>query len=154
MNIIEYTLNYKNAVKALFDAHTELYTDAELTMIDCTLEEVSSEQVIKIIALEEDSVVGFATLRKRDDTDETWEVYWVVVDPLSKRKKVGSGLVTELEFRAKVKFVRNLIVVTCSCEGELPARKFYEHLGFHKKGELPNYYNEGHSQVIYYKQLH
>lgn len=97
----------------------------------------------KLIALEENNVIGTIVYSKQFDT---LELNFIYVDPEFQGKGVSQKLFEELLQEKNVDGIR----VNCG-EDNLKAQKFYTKIGFVKAGEVHNYFSNNKTQYFYYR---
>jgi ribosomal protein S18 acetylase RimI-like enzyme len=97
--------------------------------------------------------VGYACWGPTPGTEGTHDLYWIVVDPASQGKGVGSGLLQEVEGRLRADGGRLVVVETSSRADYAPTRGFYERRGYARAAVIPAYYAPGDDLVIYLKDL-
>lgn len=105
-------------------------------------------------AYEGDRLVGFALFGPVPCTLGTWDLYWIVVDPTTRRGGIGRLLMRQCEAVVRREGGRLIVVETSSRTDYAPTRAFYDHLGYRAQAVLPAYYARGDDLVVYTKYLH
>ncbi|MBN1263210.1 MAG: GNAT family N-acetyltransferase [Candidatus Pacebacteria bacterium] len=148
-------LQYKHQQQAykIFKSYPNLFTKAELKILREDLKTGDNKSHFKFVAVDKEQVVGFISLATCYATDYSWQVNWLAVHPDFQRLGVGRLLINFLFQKAKKLGLKRLFVETCSCQGEKPARLFYQKHGFKKIARLPDFYARKHSKVIYLKNI-
>ena len=109
------------------------------------------------VAVEEGSVVGFATVTGGEKSEEA-EITWLAVDPGRQRKGIGRSLLKRIEESLAEKCKSLLMVKTLAAEANYPpyeaTRTFYEKNGFSHVETIHSYAEwGGDPAAIYSKQL-
>jgi GNAT superfamily N-acetyltransferase len=100
-----------------------------------------------------DRILGFACYGKHSLTKSTYDLYWIVVDPLAQRTGAGSAMLNFVEQQvAKIPDSR-LIIETSSTPPYLSARKFYKRHHYLQEAVLRDFYAPGDHLIIFSKQL-
>lgn len=96
---------------------------------------------------------GFACYGPTPGTDQTWDLYWIVVDPQLHGAGLGSSLLRGVEQKLNERKARLLAVETSSRSDYAASREFYLRRGFTEAARVPNFYAPADDRVIYTKQL-
>ncbi len=86
-------------------------------------------------------------------TADTYDLYWLVVDPARQCSGVGTRLVEAVEHRLIGDGGRLVVVETSSLPAYAPTRAFYERRGYTRGATVPGYYAPGDDLMIYFKDL-
>ncbi len=100
-----------------------------------------------------DELVGYACWGPTPGTTGTFDLYWIVVDPVRQGTGVGTALLEAVEDRLTTDNGRLIVVETSSRPEYAPTRAFYERRGYAQAARLPGYYAPGDDLVIYLKDL-
>ncbi|MGH7548727.1 MAG: GNAT family N-acetyltransferase [Gemmatimonadales bacterium] len=100
-----------------------------------------------------DELIGYASWGPTPGTQGTYDLYWIVVDPASQGKGVGTQLLAAVETQLLVDRCRLIVVETSSRADYAPTRAFYERRGYARAATLPGYYAPDDDLVIYLKDL-
>jgi len=104
-------------------------------------------------AYADEVLVGYACWGPTPGTTGTFDLYWIVVDPVWQGRRVGTQLLTAVERQLAADAGRLIVVETSSRAQYAPTRAFYEHRGYAEAARLPGYYALGDDLVIYLKDL-
>ena len=100
-----------------------------------------------------DELVGYACWGPTPGTTGTFDLYWIVVDPVRQHQGIGTQLLQAVEQQLMTDDGRLIIVETSSRPSYAPTRAFYERRGYAEAARLPGYYAPGDDLVIYLKDL-
>ena len=104
-------------------------------------------------AYADDRLVGYACWGPTPGTAGTFDLYWIVVDPVRQGEGVGTRLLRAVEENLTTDNGRLIVVETSSRAAYAPTRAFYERRGYTQAARLPGYYAPGDDLVIYLKDL-
>ena len=102
----------------------------------------------------DDELVGYACYGPTPDTDRTFDLYWIAVDPGAQGAGGGTRLLTEVERRLQGQHARILIVETSSRSEYAPTRHFYEKRGYAEAARVREFYAPGDDRIIFTKRFH
>ena len=102
----------------------------------------------------EDELAGYACYGPTPDTDRTFDLYWIAVDPGAQGTGGGTRLLTEVERRLEGQNARMLIVETSSRSEYAPTRGFYERRGYAESARVRDFYAPGDDRIIFTKRFH
>ena len=102
----------------------------------------------------DDELVGYACYGPTPDTDRTFDLYWIAVDPDAQGGGGGTRLLTEVERRLQGQNARMLIVETSSRSEYAPTRHFYEKRGYAEAGRVREFYAPLDDRIIFMKRFH
>ena len=102
----------------------------------------------------EDELVGYACYGPTPDTDRTFDLYWIAVDPGAQGGGGGTQLLTEVERRLRGENARMLIVETSSRSEYAPTRHFYEKRGYAEAARVRDFYAPLDDRIIFTKRFH
>ncbi len=100
-----------------------------------------------------DRLVGYACWGPTPGTEGTFDLYWIVVDPVRQGEGVGTQLLRAVEERLTTDKGRLVVVETSARPDYAPTRAFYERRGYTLAARLAGYYAPGDDLVIYLKDL-
>jgi GNAT superfamily N-acetyltransferase len=86
-------------------------------------------------------------------TASSFDVYWIAVHRDEQKHGIGRWLMTLSEHLISEQGGRRIYVETSGRPDYLPTRRFYERCGYLSVAELPEFYGDGDSKVIYLKVL-
>lgn len=101
----------------------------------------------------QDKPVGWVCFGATPCTVGTFDMYWIVVDPLLQRKGIGRKLTQFAEQEIKNQKGRLIVVETSGSPRYEPTRRFYEQNGYILAADIPDFYAPGDSKCIYLKPL-
>ena len=102
----------------------------------------------------EDELVGYACYGPTPDTDRTFDLYWIAVDPGAQGSGSGTRLLAEVERRLQGQNARMLIVETSSRSEYEPTRHFYSKRGYAEAARVRDFYAPLDDRIIYTKRFH
>jgi ribosomal protein S18 acetylase RimI-like enzyme len=105
-------------------------------------------------AFDGDQMIGYACWGPTPGTEQTYDLYWIVVDRAQQGRGIGTQLLGEVEQRLTTHDARLIVVETSSRSDYTPTRGFYEARGYTRAATIPAYYAPGDDLVIYTKDLH
>ena len=82
----------------------------------------------------------------------TYDLYWIVVDPVCQGEGVGTLLLRAME-RSLAGRGRLIVVETAGRADYAPTRAFYEKHGYTAAARIPDFYEPGDDQVTYTKSI-
>lgn len=100
-----------------------------------------------------DELIGFACWGPTPDTDRTFDLYWLAVDPLVANGGAGTLLLSEVEQRLRGSDARMVVAETSSRGDYEAARGFYARRGFAESGRVRDFYAPTDDRIIYTKRL-
>lgn len=86
-------------------------------------------------------------------TASSYDIYWIAVQKSYQKHGIGKWLMTLTEDLIQQHGGRRIYVETSGRDEYLPTRQFYDRCHYTKAAELPDFYDEGDSKVIYVKVL-
>lgn len=101
----------------------------------------------------EDELVGYACYGPTPETDRTWDLYWIAVDPTVQGTGGGTRLLTEVERRLEGLNARMLVAETSSRPEYAPTRAFYQRRGYAEAARIREFYAPGDDRVIFTKRF-
>ena len=101
----------------------------------------------------EDQLVGYACYGPTPETDRTWDLYWIAVDPEAQGTGGGTRLLTEVERRLQGLNARMLVVETSSRSEYAPTRAFYARRGYVEAARVRAFYAPGDDRIILTKRF-
>ena len=102
----------------------------------------------------EDKLVGYACYGPTPDTDRTFDLYWIAVDPGAQGSGGGTRLLTEVERKLQGQNARMLIVETSSRSQYAPTRHFYAKRGYAEAARVREFYAPLDDRIIFTKRFH
>jgi ribosomal protein S18 acetylase RimI-like enzyme len=98
------------------------------------------------------SLAGWICWGPTPCTVDTWDLYWMAIDPDLQGSGIGSALLAEMEARLRGR-ARLIVVETAGRPDYLPTRRFYESRGYISTARIPDFYEPGDDLVVYIKPL-
>ena len=98
-----------------------------------------------------ENVLGYHCTGKRPLTDAVYDMYWIVADPESQIKGVGTKLVEHAELFVTEKGARWLLAETSSRESYTRTRNFYLRNNFSIVAEINDFYSAGDNLIVFGK---
>jgi D-alanine-D-alanine ligase len=97
--------------------------------------------------------VGWICVGPTPCTLETYDIYWIVVDPAWQGKGIGRALLEHAESIVHGRGGRLAIIETSGSGHYASSRGFYLRTGFVEAGRIPDFYAPGDDKLIYVKRL-
>ena len=101
----------------------------------------------------EDELIGYACYGATPDTDRTWDLYWIAVDPSAQGTGSGTILLSEVERRLSGLHARMLVVETSSRSDYAPTRAFYMKRGYDEAARVRDFYAASDDRIIFTKRF-
>ncbi len=101
----------------------------------------------------EDELIGYACYGATPDTDRTWDLYWIAVDPSAQGTGSGTILLSEVERRLSGLNARMLVVETSSRSDYAPTRGFYLARGYGEAARVRDFYAPADHRIIFTKRF-
>lgn len=98
-------------------------------------------------------VRGFACYGPRDLTEGVFDLYWIAVDPDSRRNGVGRRLLVASEEAVCRIGGRMLIAETSGTPLYDSTRRFYSDMGYEAEAIIKDFYTQGDDLTIYVKRF-
>ena len=138
-------------------SHTGFFSQAE---VDIALELVQ-EAVRRgeksgycfLFAQLDNRIVGFVCFGPTPCTLNTFDIYWIAVEPESRGRSIGSQLLSCAENAIRQRGGGRIFVETSSRHLYAPTRRFYETRGYRAEASFKDFYAPRDSKVVYVKNL-
>jgi len=101
----------------------------------------------------DDELAGFACWGPTPDTDGTYDLYWLAVDPSLAGSGAGTLLLSEVEQRLRTNDARMVVAETSSRGDYEAARGFYASRGYTEAGRVADFYAKSDDRIIFTKRL-
>ena len=101
----------------------------------------------------EEKLIGYACYGATPDTDRTWDLYWIAVDPSAQGTGSGTTLLSEVERRLSGLHARMLVVETSSRPDYAATRAFYMKRGYGEAARVRDFYAASDDRVIFTKRF-
>jgi GNAT superfamily N-acetyltransferase len=99
------------------------------------------------------SLEGYICFGPVPMTDDSYDLYWIVVDKKLSRKGVGEKLLGFMEEFVTREGARRIYAETSSTPAYEPARSFYVKHGYRTVCLLKDFYREGDHKMIFMKEV-
>lgn len=143
---IQAVRNILNSTGFFYDSEVDVA--AELAQENFEKGEEISGYFFTIVEVEE-KIVAFSCYGKTPCTEASYDLYWIAVNQNQKGKGIGKMLMKMLEEHVAKLDGKNIWIETAGRPLYNPTRKFYENYGCKLVAELPEFYGEDDSKVIY-----
>ena len=97
--------------------------------------------------------VGVAYMAPEKMTHETWNLYWIAVDPGHQRQGRGKAILNHVQKWLIENGQRMLLVETAGVADFDYVRKFYANNGFEAEACIRDFYESGVDKVVFRKSL-
>lgn len=139
-------------------ANTTVFTQEELECVDELWKEYLAQGPERsgyyfLVEKDDERVLGYACYGPRSLTSGTYDLYWIAVDPTTRRGGVGRGLLAASEQAVRKLGGRLLVLETSGLPTYEPTRKFYLATGYTLEATLKDFYSDGDDMVIFTKRL-
>ncbi|MDD5134365.1 MAG: N-acetyltransferase [Phycisphaerae bacterium] len=104
-------------------------------------------------AIENNKTIGWVCFGPTACTVGTFDIFWIVVDPNSQARGIGTKLMNFATELIKKDNGRLIVVETSGMARYLSTQKFYENLGYKKEAVLKDFYAPGDDKIIYIRQI-
>ena len=140
-----------------FAQGTELFTEEEVGIVrelaEDNLEKREKSDYQFLIAGQNNDITGFTCYGRIPLTDERYDLYWILVDPLYQKQGIGTVLLTKTEEIIRLLGGQHIYIETSSKDSYTHTRQFYERNCYKKIAILSDYYRLDDSKVMYRKTL-
>ena len=106
-----------------------------------------------IVYRDGEQVLGFSIYGYRDLTDGVFDLYWIAVDPNTRRNGVGRALLTASEEAVRGMGGRIIIAETSGTAEYASTREFYIRMGYENEATIKDFYKPGDDLKIYTKRV-
>ena len=128
--------------------------DVAMELIDIVLrDENQNDYKIHCMVDDQDQAVGYICYGPTPMTQETFDLYWISVDPNFQGKGVGSKLLDFLEERVREEGGRMILADTSTIPQYEKTKNFYLQNGFQEVARIPDYYYPGNDRITFCKRL-
>ena len=97
--------------------------------------------------------VGYACYGRIGGTRESWDLYWIAVEPTEQGRGLGRQLLAQTEARVRAAGGGRLYVETSGRPSYATTRDFYVRMGYALEATLADFYAPGDAKCIYAKRL-
>ena len=106
-----------------------------------------------IVYRDGEQVLGFSIYGYRDLTDGVFDLYWIAVDPNTRRNGVGRALLTASEEAVRGMGGRIIIAETSGTAEYASTREFYVRKGYENEATIKDFYKLGDDLKIFTKRV-
>jgi len=106
-----------------------------------------------IVYRDGEQVLGFSIYGYRDLTDGVFDLYWIAVDPNTRRNGVGRALLTASEEAVRGMGGRIIIAETSGTAEYASTREFYVRMGYENEATIKDFYKLGDDLKIFTKRV-
>jgi ribosomal protein S18 acetylase RimI-like enzyme len=99
------------------------------------------------------ALLGYACFGATPMTEGTFDLYWIVVEPGSKRAGIGRRLLERVEADLRLAGARLLRVETEGGDAYAATRGFYERVGYEVLATIRDFYAIGRDLVVFGRYL-
>lgn len=101
----------------------------------------------------EGTCIGYSCYGPIACTASSFDIFWIAIHRQDQQHGIGKWLMSLTEQLIREQGGRRIYVETSGREDYQPTRHFYDRCGYAKVAELPEFYGDGDSKVIYLKTL-
>ncbi len=98
-------------------------------------------------------MLGYTCFGPHPLTEGTYDLYWIVVDPIAQGRGIGHALLARVEAEVQARGGRLLLVETSSTPAYTSARRFYETSAYRCEATIHDFYAPGDDLLIFSKDL-
>jgi len=98
-------------------------------------------------------MLGYACFGSHPLTQGTYDLYWIVVDPVAQGRGIGHALLARVEAEVQARGGRLLLVETSGTPAYASARRLYETSGYRCEAIVHDFYAPGDDLLIFSKDL-
>ena len=130
---------------------TEKEIDVAMELVNISVNNQTQTDYNSFVFEQNGKVLGYHCIGKRPLTDAVYDLYWIIADPESEIKGIGTELVKHAEQFAKEKGARWLLAETSSKESYSKTRNFYLRNSFSIVAEINDFYSAGDNLIVFGK---
>lgn len=105
------------------------------------------------VAAEGERPLGYVCFGPTPLTQNTWDIYWLAVDPQMQHQGLGSKLMRLAESEICRCSGRLVLVETSSQDLYEPTHRFYLSRGYREVSRIPDFYDVGDDKLTFAKEL-
>jgi ribosomal protein S18 acetylase RimI-like enzyme len=140
------------------EVFTEEEREVALELVDDALQHPATSTYRFLMALEPqkgdgEALLGYLCYGRTPMTDRTWDMYWIAVDPVHRRKQVGRELNRALEETIRQEGGGIIRVETASRKEYQGTVRFYLGVGYRQAGCIPQFYAADDDLLILIKTV-
>jgi aminoglycoside 6'-N-acetyltransferase I len=130
---------------------TEKEIDVAMELVNISSNNQTQTDYNTFVFEENGKVLGYHCTGRRPLTDAVYDLYWIIADPESEIKGIGTELVKHAEHFVKEKGARWLLAETSSKESYSRTRNFYLRNSFSIVAEINDFYSAGDNLIVFGK---
>ena len=130
---------------------TEKEIDVAMELVNISVNNQTQTDYYTFVFEENGKILGYHCTGKRPLTDAVYDLYWIVTDPGSEIKGVGTELVKHAEKFVSEKGARWLLAETSSKESYSRTRNFYLRNSFSIVAGINDFYSAGDNLIVFGK---
>lgn len=157
IKIVEYATSksYAKSLMKIFMDYPSMFYKEDFPVIKTRLNENSSRDYPKFVALLNDMPVGFVSCAKPWDSENIWYLSWFAVSSNMQNLGLGTRLLSVIEAIVEKSDTPHLYIDTAGSSDSIVQKtnKFYLKCGYKVVGTIPNFYSKKEDKVIYYKNF-
>lgn len=132
---------------------TDEEKDCALELVDITINDLNQKDYYINVIEDNNKIAGYYCVGQRPLTESTWDLYWIVVSPLSSQKGYGSKLLKHAEEFIKQYNGKLLLIETSDTPEYQPSISFYVKNSYSKLANIKNFYKENDHLLILGKYI-
>jgi GNAT superfamily N-acetyltransferase len=132
---------------------TEVEVQVALEVFDDAIKSPEHAGYNFLFATKGEQTVGYACWGLNEQTQSTYELYWIVVDDAARSSGIGKKLLLDVESAIAEIGHGQLFVETAGRDQYTPTREFYERQGYTQKAWFEDYFAPGDAMVIFAKRI-
>ena len=130
---------------------SEVEVKVGMELVNIAASDIEQTDYNVFVYEEEENIYGYYCTGKRPLTDAVYDLYWIAVDPESKKKGIGKELLNHAENFVLEKQGRWLLAETSSKESYEKTRNFYLRNNFSVIAQINDFYSVGDSLIMFGK---
>ena len=130
---------------------SEVEVKVGMELVNIAASDIEQTDYHVFVYEEEENIYGYYCTGKRPLTDAVYDLYWIAVDPESKKKGIGKELLNHAENFVLEKQGRWLLAETSSKQSYEKTRNFYLRNNFSVIAQINDFYTVGDSLIIFGK---
>ena len=132
-----------------------IFSEAEvkvgMELVNIAASDIEQTDYNVFVYEEDKKIYGYYCTGRRPLTDAVYDLYWIAVDPESKKKGIGRELLQHAENFVLEKQGRWLLAETSSKQSYEKTRNFYLRNNFSVIAQINDFYTVGDSLIIFGK---
>jgi GNAT superfamily N-acetyltransferase len=132
-----------------------IFSEAEIKvgmeLVNIAASDIEQTDYNVFVYEEDKKIYGYYCIGRRPLTDAVYDLYWIAVDPESKKKGIGRELLQHAENFVLEKQGRWLLAETSSKQSYEKTRNFYLRNNFTVIAQINDFYTVGDSLIIFGK---